>query len=236
MIGVIVFLVILYLVSLWAGSRGKFLFLDNVVHNRALVKQPWREFREQGNSLFLWRLVFHFFFGILVIGILGVAGYGAWLCYQAGGLLPGWLAGFIGLGLGVLVLALAVSYLLALLEDFVVPVMYQQALSTNAAWRSVLSLHGQRPGTFVLYLLWRVLLHLGAGMIVLAFIVLTCCMGAIVLIIPVIGAMVTLPITVFFRSLGPEFLRQFGSDVDLWADGRDPFGFEAAPAPESPRF
>lgn len=235
-IGLVVFLVVLYLVALWVGSRGKFLFLDNVVHNRALVRQPWGEFREQGNSLFLWRLVFHFLFGIVVLSLVGVAGYGAFLCYQAELLLPGWLAGFIGLGIGLLLLILVASYFLALLEDFVIPVMYRQALTTNAAWRSVLSLHGQQSGSFFLYILWRLVLKLAEGMIIIAFIIVTCCMGALLLIIPVIGAMVTLPITVFFRSFGPEFLRQFGPEVDLWADGQDPFGFEALPPPESGGF
>jgi len=34
-------------------SRGKFMFLDNVVHDRAEVSQPWQDFRRLGNSLFL---------------------------------------------------------------------------------------------------------------------------------------------------------------------------------------
>ena len=39
-IGVAVVLVILWFVLLWVGSRAKFMLLDNVVHNRALVRQP----------------------------------------------------------------------------------------------------------------------------------------------------------------------------------------------------
>ena len=41
------------------------MFLDNVVHNRAEIAKPWREFRKEGDSLFLWRLVF----GIVAIAI-----------------------------------------------------------------------------------------------------------------------------------------------------------------------
>ena len=41
----------------WISSRGKFMFLDGVVRNRGAVREPWREFRSEGNSLFLFRIV-----------------------------------------------------------------------------------------------------------------------------------------------------------------------------------
>ena len=50
--------VVVTVVVTWVQSRGKFMLLDNVVNNRALVGQPWKEFRSEGNSLFLWSLVF----------------------------------------------------------------------------------------------------------------------------------------------------------------------------------
>ena len=43
---------------IWVSSRGKLMFLDNVVFNRALVVDPWKRFRKQGNSLFLFRAIF----------------------------------------------------------------------------------------------------------------------------------------------------------------------------------
>jgi len=43
---------------LWLSSRGKFMFLDNVVHNQAEISKPWKQFKALGNSLFLWRLCF----------------------------------------------------------------------------------------------------------------------------------------------------------------------------------
>ena len=54
--GIILLIAFLVLLT-WLSSRGKFMFLDNVVHDRAKVTKPWYDFREHGNSLFLWRLV-----------------------------------------------------------------------------------------------------------------------------------------------------------------------------------
>ena len=56
---------------------------------------------------------------------------------------------------------------------------------------------------------------MGVGTIVFIIGMMTCCIGFIVLAIPYIGAVILLPIAVFFRLLGLEFLRQFGSQYDL---------------------
>ncbi|MBN1816824.1 MAG: hypothetical protein JW828_05660 [Sedimentisphaerales bacterium] len=41
---------------LWLNSRGDFMFVHCIVLNKGQVKEPWTQFREQGNSLFLFRL------------------------------------------------------------------------------------------------------------------------------------------------------------------------------------
>src|SRR5882762_3989633 len=45
------------LVFLWVGSRGRFIFTDCIVRNRAAIAEPWREFRREGDSMFLFSLV-----------------------------------------------------------------------------------------------------------------------------------------------------------------------------------
>lgn len=46
--GVLIVLLATYVVLAWVRSRGKFMLLDNVVHNRCQVKQPWSEFKKRG--------------------------------------------------------------------------------------------------------------------------------------------------------------------------------------------
>jgi len=46
------------LLILWLSSRAKMIYLDNVVHNRAQIVEPWNRLRTLGNSLFLWRVGF----------------------------------------------------------------------------------------------------------------------------------------------------------------------------------
>ncbi len=68
-IGIVVGLV-LFIVCLWLSSRGQFMFLHCVAKNKAEVKVPWYRFREQGNSLFLFRLAA----GVIVIFFLVLFG------------------------------------------------------------------------------------------------------------------------------------------------------------------
>ncbi len=235
-IGLAVLLIALFVVLLWVGSRGKFMFLDNVVHNRALVTAPWREFRTIGNSLFRWRLVFSLVVTVVLLSVIGLSAYFLVSHFDEANLPPGWVAGLVAAVVGFLGLVLVIGYIGVLLEDFVIPTMYRQSVPATEGWRRVLALHGTRPGRFILYALWRLVLLIGSVFVIIATILLTCCVAALVLAIPVVNAVLLLPITVFFRALGPEFLRQFGREWDLWAGAEDPFGFGAGPVPPAGRF
>jgi hypothetical protein len=63
-IGLVIFgvliAVVLVAVLMWVSSRGRFIFTDCVVKNRAAIVEPWREFRREGNSYFLFSLAIGF--------------------------------------------------------------------------------------------------------------------------------------------------------------------------------
>ena len=49
---------VVLLLFLWLSSRGKFIFLDDVVSGQARIVEPWNRFKRLGDSLFLWRAAF----------------------------------------------------------------------------------------------------------------------------------------------------------------------------------
>lgn len=205
---------------IWLRSRGKFMFLDNVVHNRALVKAPWYEFRELGNSLFRWNLAF----GVIVFSIVAIIGGSmAVFVYSQ---LSSWSVsatlGVVAMSLVMMGFILLMSYVTLLLEDFVVPTMYKYRLTATEAWKKFLALHRQALGWFILYALWKMLLGIAVMIAVMALGVATCCIGFFILMIPYLGAVIMLPASVFFRFLGPEFLRQFGEEYDILSSSDDP--------------
>ena len=212
-------LVLLMTISLlltWVSARGKFMYLDNLVHNRSLVKKPWAKFKRLGNSLFLWQIVFGVIVSIVLLAHVGGAGYFAVVTSQN----SAWsLASFLimlAAALFFLMLLLVTSYIQVMLEDFVVPIMYRDGLKACAAWSSFLALHKAHIWKFALYFLWSALLRLAASMGLAMVGLATCCIGFILMAIPYIGAVLILPVSSFLRLFGPEFLRQFGDEYDIF--------------------
>jgi hypothetical protein len=212
---VILVVVTVSIVVLWLQSRGKLMFLDNVLHNRALVSEPWSQFRETANSLFRWKLVYTFIVFLIVIAFLGGGAVLAWPMVRAEAFDPSAIPVIIALSLGLVLVSLTAAYISRLLENFVVPLMYRDRVTASQAWRTFLAIHSANPGSFVVFFFWSILIGLGTAAAIFALVIGTCCIAAIPLMIPYLGTVLLLPIFVFLRLLGPEFLRQFGSEFDI---------------------
>ena len=219
MAGLVLLALIVGVVFLWLGSRGKFVFLEDVALGRTAIVEPWNRTAPLGNSLFLWKLGFTIVSGLLILGLvfatIGSALLG-WLGFHApvamappivGGIA---LVGFVGL---------LVAFVGLLLDDFVVPLMYRHGIRTNEAWRRFLPLLREHLGRFVLYALLVLVLFVALGAAVLAAGLATCCVGFLLFATPYVGQVVLLPLHVAYRALGPEFLAQFGPEFQVFASG-----------------
>ena len=216
-IGWIITIVIL-LVSLllfWLSSRGKFMFLDGVVRNRGAVVEPWHKYKSLANSLFLWRFI------LLIVGLVSMALIVIVSIMIA---VPDIKAGRFGSN-AILALVIVIPLFFTaiitftvfghILNDFVAPIMYKRnILGGEAIGIFRQEILANRGWTFVLYFLMKFLLKLASGVLVVLAVFLTCCIGCIFLIIPYIGSVLLLPVTVFFRTYSLYFLKQFGPD---WA-------------------
>jgi len=200
----------------WLSSRGKFMFLDNVVHDRAQVVKPWYEFKKHGNSLFLWRLCFGIICFILFLMFL-VQCYMIAVDVYEGNYPPGIpVLIIIGMVLLALFMIIVTAYISLFLTDFVVPIMYKNNITTNQAWGCFLSLFTQHLLYFILYGLFVLVLNILVIISVIIAGIFTCCLGFLLLIIPYIGSVVTLPISYTLRTFSLEFLEQYGPEFTLF--------------------
>jgi len=208
-------ILLVWLVVLWISSRGHFMFLDNLVHSRTEVKTPWSAFGNQGNSLFMWQVVY----SLLVFVVMGsLFAFGLLMFFPILALEPplaatlpvALLGGTVGF-----ILIVALVFIEFFLTHFVVPIMYRHGISTTEAWKRFLPLFKTYPGSFVLF----GLLYFGIMLVgwVLFFIggLLTCCIGLVLMAVPYIGTVITLPLHTFGRFLSVDFLGQFGDDFRL---------------------
>ena len=209
---------VLALLFNWLSSRGKFMFLDDVVHNRALVSQPWREFRKHGNSVFLWRIVF----GLICLAIFSfiVFIFFSFMMSLYLGHYPhsAKVPAIIGMVLLFLTFMILSGYIRLFLFDFVVPIMYKENITVTKAWGKFLTLLSRHFGYFLVYGLFIFLLTIIVIILIITAGLMTCCIGFIFIIIPYISSVVLLPVSVTFRSLSLEFLEQFGPDYKIFPE------------------
>jgi hypothetical protein len=220
-IAAVILFTVIMLVLLWLSSRGKFMFLDCLAKNKAHVIEPWKTFKKQANGLLGFRL--------LIIAA-------ALICITPVGILIVWLSSFVEAGtvnvviagmvfFAMLLLAFLVISFIGLVQsltfDFVVPIMYLQRTGVFAAWGKFLPLLRQNFWKIMLYLLFKVLILFCMGAIALFIIGLACCCCCIgvVLLIPYIGTVILLPLLSFYRLYSLCYLRQFGSEYDVFAAG-----------------
>lgn len=207
---------VVIVVLTWVSSRGVFMFLDNVVHDRVEIARPWREYQKEGNSLFVWRILF----GILTFAAFG--GLFAWFFVRGAalydsGVSPAIPIGFIvGLGLLTLAVVLVWGFIALFLGEFVAALMYKHRITAGAAWKLFLDLFKKYPFQFIGFGIITFLLMFVFVFAVIVAGLVTCCIGWLVLVIPYISTVVTLPMWYAYRAFSLEFLAQLGPEYNVF--------------------
>jgi hypothetical protein len=211
----IVLLVALITVFIWLSSRGKFMFLHNVVNQKNDISIPWREYKKEGDSLFKWRFAF-LWITIIVMVLFFKSSflkakelyYGSFQDMEIFREIAWMVFIFIAL-------FIVVGYISLFLNDFVVPLMFKHRLSASWGWYRFLPILGRYLFVFIGYGLFVFALLVAVVFAVIIFGVFTCFVGLLLLAIPFIGSVVLLPVSYTFRAFSVEFLAQFGDDFNL---------------------
>ena len=210
------FVVILIILVTWWSSRGKFMFLDNVVHDRSQVVAPWNEYKTEGNSLFFWSLALGAIIMVIAIGYIVECFTTLRALYESGEGTGALLIPVILMILGFLLVMLVYGFVEMLLFHFVVPIMYRNRITTLNAIQQFLPLLFSRFFYFLGYGIFTlfVFIVIFFGIIVAGFA--TCCVGFLFLALPYINAVVLLPVLYTMRAFNVEFLEQFGSEYHIF--------------------
>ncbi len=216
-------IIILAVVLMWIGARGRFIFTDCIVRNRAAIVVPWHEFKKEGNSYFLFTLLVMIIIMVLVIlaflpMLLPVILHGtsAWPGFAFSASLIGWL---------MLVFIIAIGWMLISL--LMVPLMYRRRCRALTAFNEAIALISSEPAAIILYLLFLFALAIGIAFVACIAVCVTCCIVAI----PYVGSVILLPVEVLFYAYTLLFLKQFGPDYDVWAGVPETIPPPASPPP-----
>jgi hypothetical protein len=197
---------------LWLSSRAKVIYLDNIVHNRAQIVEPWHRLRDLGNSLFLWRLGFIVACGLVALVLLLIF-FAPAATFSFSDALAG--LSYAAMVFGVIIMicfGIVAVFIGLMLEAFVIPIMYKFDLKATEAWRYFLPWLKTRPWQFVLYALFVLALVCLFVFLFAIACVLTCCIVGL----PYVGTVILLPLYVTYRIFSLEFLAQFDPEFDVF--------------------
>jgi len=167
----------------WISSRFKFIWFNSIVNNDVSIKEPFRRFKAEGNSLFKFYLVMFiivlFFFGLLVL-------WGYLAGSSAGLLEPGaqwtFAKGFQAFALPLLILIAGITVLALFnvcIEHFVVTIMGLERSCFLTAWRNFAAIAKENLKDIFLYFLVLIGLAIACGIIGL-FIVIFAIIGIVI--------------------------------------------------------
>jgi hypothetical protein len=209
-------MIIMWVVLLWLSSRGQFMFLDCIAHNKAEVKKPWEKYRTQANSLFLFRLVLQLAGPIVLLLVIALPFALIWAvtrCIDFKAVpIAILITGAFIFGIFIIVLVLAIKFTI----DFAVPIMYCTAQGSLAAWGRLWALITAKPGNFILYILFQIVIQMAISTLLIALACVTCCIAGCIMAIPYIGTVFILPVLVFTRSYSLYYISQYGPDFDVF--------------------
>lgn len=206
----VVVLLALAVLFAWLRARGYFIFTDCIARNRAAIAVPWREYRREGNSYFLFLLLVGFG-SLSIFGVVAFCAFGVGLLGHDANNSTMTPLLIVCLVVFLLVL-LCFAFVFGVISFFMVPLMYVRRCRSGEAFRQIAGLLLENAGSFILFCLFGFCLLLGVGMISGIAACLTCCIAAL----PYVGTVILLPVYVCLRAYGLFFIRQFGADYDVF--------------------
>lgn len=206
-LGLLFFAFIIFV--MWIRSRGVFILTDCIVRNRAAIKEPWREYRNEGNSYFKFSLIAMVLCFLLLAVIAAVFIGVAFLISMSQHVRT---ATLIWVSLLVIFAWFFCSVLFGLINYFMPMIMYAQRCGAIKALREAITLISARPFPFILFVLFGIVLFLAFIIVSVAVSCATCCLASL----PYVGTVIMLPVLVWIRGFGLLFLRQFGPEFDVW--------------------
>ena len=160
---------LLSVLFIYVNSVMRFILFDSVVAKECRIRQGWSRRQRPGFRYFVWQLVL---FGVslggltILVGIRAALGFAlGWLKDPGRHVLPLVLGGIVLFFLlGVFVVGLMVVTVLT--KDFVVPQMALEDLTAFEAWRRLLLMLRQETGGYAGYLGMKIVMAIGAAIIV----------------------------------------------------------------------
>lgn len=170
--GIITVLVCAFLVfaiiMMYISSVMRFILFDSVLAKECHIGQGWSRRQQEGWRFFLWQLglslVTLVVFGIL-IGVPALLAFGAGWFKAPREHLVGLILGGILLFIVLVAISVVSAVIHVMTKDFVVPQMALEGIGAIEGWRRLWPLLQAEKGGYTIYVLMKIVLAIGAGIV-----------------------------------------------------------------------
>lgn len=179
----------LFVVLLYISSVMRFILFDSILKKECRIREGWSRRQQIAFPFFLWQIGFSFATAVVAVVLFGLP---ILLAYTAGWFthakqhIPGLVLGGVILFCLFVVFCIVVAVVHVLTKDFVVPQMALEGIGPIEAWRRLLPLLKAEQGPYAGYIGMKIVLAIGAAILVT---IATVILG-VMLAIPVIGVIV----------------------------------------------
>jgi hypothetical protein len=157
------------IILMYISSVMRFVLFDSIIAKECHIRQSWSRRQTEGWRYFLWHLLYLFITLGGVVVLLGIpAGFAyavGWLKAPSEHVLPLVLGGIV-LFFVLLTFLVAMTVFFVLTKDFVVPQMAIEGIGVMDGWRRLWPMIKVEKGAYAGYLGMKILMAIGAGIVV----------------------------------------------------------------------
>lgn len=131
---IIVCTLLFFLVFMWLNSVFNFVLVDNIIKNKAAVREPFARLKPKGKSLFLWNISVLIIFLLLFALFLSLIVYGIYDYHKTHGAIN--ILWMVLGGISLIIAGLFAGIIGLITTDFIIPVMYAEDIKILHAWKN----------------------------------------------------------------------------------------------------
>lgn len=225
------------------------ILVENIVHDREEIMEPWSRLSQLGWSVFWWGFVFVLVSSLAIGALVGLPAVG--IAAMGSGGNEGAYLMFIPLFFWALLVIIPCCFVQGYFQEIVIPLMYRQNCSAKEAWALFTPMFNAQKGKWILYMVIHFFIVLAgniatqlAGLLVLLAVGLVLAIptiaafaaggkvaGIVCLVVVgcifiaacfVIGALFSMPVTVAARSFSMYILQQVAPEYGFLPLGGRP--------------
>jgi hypothetical protein len=260
-IGFALFILVFSLIFSYINAILRFVLFDAVLHGNVRIREGWRKWRETGRKYFVWLLILAlvgwgsvFLFIVIPLFLLFSNHHIGFWHIDATAILVLVLCGMM-----MVAFSIAVSIVMVLTKDFVVPIMALDGVGWQEGWHRFRAIAAGHASEYFIYFLMKIVLRIGAGIahgivvLIVAFILIiptviavvagvaigagaTTVVKALLITIGIVGGLILVGLLIAISALaGAPIAFFFPSYAIYFFAGRyEPLGRIVFPAPPPP--